>query len=135
MGEKPKIAVIGLKGLPAFGGAASVGENIINILKDEYDFTVYSTSSHTSLRTGKYNGYKQIVLSSIKEKKINTLYYYLKTTFIVFFKKYDLVHIHHSDSAFTIPFLKLRHRVLVTTHGAHNSGEISKWKRYKWFFS
>ena len=29
---KPRIAVIGLKGLPAFGGAAAVGENIINQL-------------------------------------------------------------------------------------------------------
>ena len=41
---KPKIAVIGLKGLPAFGGAATVGENIINQLKDNYQFFVYSTS-------------------------------------------------------------------------------------------
>ena len=30
MKAKPKIAVIGLKGLPAFGGAATVGENLIN---------------------------------------------------------------------------------------------------------
>ena len=27
---KKKIAVIGLKGLPAFGGAATIGENLIN---------------------------------------------------------------------------------------------------------
>ena len=46
--KKKKIAVIGLKGLPAFGGAATVGENIIEQLKDKYEFTVYSTSSHTS---------------------------------------------------------------------------------------
>ena len=30
--RKTKIAVIGLKGLPAFGGAATVGENIIREL-------------------------------------------------------------------------------------------------------
>ena len=33
MNKKLKIAVIGLKGLPAFGGAATVGENIIEQLK------------------------------------------------------------------------------------------------------
>ena len=43
-----KIAVIGLKGLPAFGGAAAVGESLINKLKNEYNFTVLSTASHTS---------------------------------------------------------------------------------------
>ena len=44
---KIKIAVIGLKGLPAFGGAAAVGENLIEQLKDKYEFFVYATSSHT----------------------------------------------------------------------------------------
>jgi len=29
---KKKIAIIGIKGLPAFGGVASVGENIIHQL-------------------------------------------------------------------------------------------------------
>ncbi len=46
--KKKKIAVIGLKGLPAFGGTANGGENIIEQLSDKYDFTVYSILSHTS---------------------------------------------------------------------------------------
>lgn len=131
---KPSIAVIGLKGLPAFGGAAAVGENVINLLKEDFKFTVYSTSSHTNLESGTYNGFKQVVLSSVKMKKINTLFYYIKTAIIVFFKNYDLVHIHHSDSAFIIPLLRLRHKVIVTTHGSHNSGKVTKWKKYRWFF-
>jgi len=60
-----KIAVIGLKGLPAYGGAAAVGENLINNLRGKYDFTVYSISSHTNLKTGKYNGYNQIVFKKL----------------------------------------------------------------------
>ena len=47
---KPKIGIIGLKGLPAFGGAATVGENLISILHNEYDFKVYSVASHTNNR-------------------------------------------------------------------------------------
>jgi len=45
--DKKSIGVIGLKGLPAFGSAATVGENIIAHKIDEYDFTVYSSFSHT----------------------------------------------------------------------------------------
>jgi hypothetical protein len=46
---KKKVAVIGLKGLPPFGGAANVGDNIIEQLAGEYDFTIYATETHTSI--------------------------------------------------------------------------------------
>jgi len=132
---KKKIAVIGLKGLPAYGGAATVGENIIEQLKERYDFTVYSISSHTKLKTGDYNGYKQIVFSQISNNKINTLLYYLKAVFhVVFLSSYDLIHIHHSDSAFLLPIIRLRYKTIVTTHGAHNSGMVDKWEKFRWFF-
>ena len=57
--KKKRIGVIGLKGLPAFGGAAAVGENLIAHLKEDYDFTVYSVSSHTYLKTGACDGFYQ----------------------------------------------------------------------------
>jgi glycosyltransferase involved in cell wall biosynthesis len=133
--RKTRIAVLGLKGLPAFGGAAAVGENIIEQLKDIYDFTVYSTSSHTNLKTASNNGYKQIVFRKIPFKKLNTLFYYILSGYhAVIFGKYDLIHLHHNDGAFLLPLLKLRYRIIVTTHGVHNSGLISKWIKYKWFF-
>jgi hypothetical protein len=84
--KNPRIAVIGLKGLPAFGGAAAVGENIIEQLKDKYDFTVYSVSSHTDLKTGEYNGYKQIVFKKIPFKRFNTLLLYFISSTCVFLK-------------------------------------------------
>ena len=131
---KPKIAVIGLKGLPAYGGAATVGENIIDQLQNEFDFTVYSISSHTDLKSGKYKGYFQLVFRKLPFKKINTLYYYLISAFhVLFFGKYKLVHLHHRDAAFIIPLLKLRCKVVVTTHGSFVIRE--KWKSFEWFFS
>lgn len=131
---KPKIAVIGLKGLPAFGGAATVGENIIDQLQTTYDFTVYSISSHTHLRSGPYKGYFQLVFRKLPFKKINTLYYYLLSAFhALFFGKYKLIHLHHRDAAFIIPLLKLRYKVIVTTHGSFVIRE--KWKKFEWFFS
>lgn len=134
MDNKPKIGVIGLKGLPAYGGAATVGENIIDQLQDKYDFTVYSISSHTDLQTGNYKGYYQLVFSKLPFKKINTLYYYIVSAFhALFFGKYKLVHLHHRDAAFLIPLLKIRYKVVVTTHGSFVIRE--KWRSFEWFFS
>ncbi len=127
-----RIAVIGLKGLPAFGGAAAVGENIIEQLMDQYDFTVYSISSHTDLKTGEYNGFKQIVFNKIKNRKLNTLLYYIKAMFGVLFGSYDLVHLHHRDAAFIIPLLRLRTKVILTTHGMVLT---KKWVKFKWLFN
>jgi len=129
---KKKIAVIGLKGLPAFGGAAAVGENIIEQLKDEFDFTIYSVSSHTDLKTGNYkNICYQKVFRSISLKKLNSLLYYIRSAIHALFSSYDIVHIHHRDAAFIMLFLKFKYPVLLTTHGV--TGSAKKWKNYKWF--
>lgn len=132
MKSKPRIAVIGLKGLPAYGGAATVGENIIDQLKDEFDFTVYSISSHTDLKSGNYKGIcHQKVFKAIPFKKLNSLLYYIRAAIHAFFGSYDLVHLHHRDAAFIVPFLKLRFPIIVTTHGI--TGKARKWRRFKWF--
>ena len=131
--KKPKVAMIGLKGLPAFGGAATVGENIIDQLKDEYEFTVYSVSSHTERDTGEYIGTKQIVFNSLPVVGLNTFWYYVKSTIhALLFGDYDLVHLHHRDAAFIVPFLKLRYKVLITTHQFHDV--VDKWKKIRFYF-
>ena len=133
MTNKPKIAVIGLKGLPAFGGAAAVGENILEQLKDKYDFTVYSISSHTHLRSGTYNNIcYQKVLKSLPFKKLNSIFYYIRAALSVFFGNYDLVHLHHRDASFIIPLLRLKYPVILTTHGMVLT---DKWKRFKKLFN
>jgi glycosyltransferase involved in cell wall biosynthesis len=131
---KKKIAVIGLKGLPAFGGAAAVGENIIEQLKDKYEFTVYSVNSHTELKTGEYNGYKQIVQNRFLSGNKNTFLYYIKSAIRVLFSNFDIVHIHHASATFIIPVLRLRNKVIVTTHGVHIVTSDPKWEKSKWYF-
>ncbi|MBE0664170.1 MAG: glycosyltransferase family 4 protein [Bacteroidales bacterium] len=133
MKSKPAIAVIGLKGLPAFGGAAAVGENIIRQLHYDYDFTVYSASSHTNLQTGNYEGIcTQVVFRSMGYKKLNTLMYYLKSLFHALLSgNYDLVHLHHRDAAFIVPLLRLRYKVVLTTHGMILT---EKWEKYTSLF-
>lgn len=133
--KNKSIAVIGLKGLPAFGGAATVGENLISHLKNDYNFTIYSVSSHTHLKTGNYKGSHQIVFSSIKYKKLNVLLYYVKSAIhAFFFRNYDLIHLHHSDATFILLLLRIRYKVVVTTHGVHNLGLLPKWEKYKQLF-
>lgn len=129
---KPKIGVIGLKGLPAYGGAAAVGENIINHLSDDFDFTIYSVSSHTSLKSGHLKNCFQIVFRKLPFKKINAIIYYLRSALnALLFKKFDLIHLHHRDATFVIPILRLRYPIVVTTHGMVLT---SKWMRYKFLF-
>jgi glycosyltransferase involved in cell wall biosynthesis len=135
MRKKNKIAVIGLKGLPAFGGAATVGENIIEQLKDKYDFTVYATSSHTNLTTGNYNGYKQIVFKKFFLPQLNPLYYYVVSALhSIIFGKFDLVHVHHRDAAFIIPILKIKYKTILTIHGFGTADLSDKWNRFKMYY-
>lgn len=113
------IAVIGLKGLPGIGGAATVGENIISLLKHDYDFTVYSISSHTDLRTGVYNGYNQIVFKKFPIKWINIYYYYFRSTLhCLLFRKYDAIHVHHASNSIIVPFLNLKYKTILTCHSS-----------------
>jgi glycosyltransferase involved in cell wall biosynthesis len=131
--SKPKIGVIGLKGLPAFGGAATVGENIIQQLKGEYSFYVYSISSHTNNK-GEFEGYYQIVFNKFFIKKLNVFLYYVKSLFhCLFAGNYNLIHLHHIDGAFILPFLRLKYKVIVTSHAQPQVNE--KWPGYvKLFF-
>ena len=114
---KKKVAVIGLKGLPAFGGAARAGESLIDILKEKYDFTVYAVSSHTN-RKGFYNGYTQIVFNRFVSKELNTFIYYIKSALYCLFKgDFDIIHIQHIAGAFIIPLLRLKYAVISTARG------------------
>ena len=137
--DKKRIAVIGLKGLPPFGGAANVGDTIIERLSGKYDFTIYATASHTTHK-GDYKGARQIVFARFPIKKLNVFYYYIASAFhAVFTRKYDLVHLHHMDGAFTMLLLRLRYKVVATSHGLpYQHSKWSKWlypyfKLNEWF--
>jgi glycosyltransferase involved in cell wall biosynthesis len=139
MDRKRKIAVIGLKGLPPFGGAANVGDNLIEQLSGKYDFTVYATASHTAHK-GDYKGAHQIVFARFPIKRLNIFYYYLASAIhAVFAGRYDGVHLHQMDGAFTLLLLRLRYKVVATSHGiTYTNSKWSKWttpyfKANEWF--
>lgn len=133
MHRKPKIAVIGLKGLPAFGGTAAVGEQLIEQLKLEFDFTVLSTGSHASSEY-QPEGYKQLVFSNRGKGGLNTFLYYWKCLFHCWFHRYDLIHIHHAASGYITPLLRLKYKVVTTFHGIHIHDDPKFSRRQNRFF-
>jgi len=135
---KPKIAVIGLKGLPASGGAAAASENVVHLLKHKYDYTIYSISTHTDNR-GMHDGYFQIVFKGCRGKRLNTFLYYFKSLIhVLFMKKYDLIQVNHTSCGFIVPFLRLKYKVVATAHGIVPKDD-NKWnlvdKNFFNFFS
>lgn len=130
--EKKKIGVIGLKGLPAQGGAATVGENIIKNLTDEFIFVVYATSSYTS-NNSKINSVEQVIIGELFIKKLNSLYYnFISVLHALIFGKYDLIHVHHTENGIFVPLLKLRYKVICTAHGRGQFND--KWGKWAKIF-
>ncbi|WP_430936038.1 glycosyltransferase family 4 protein [Saccharicrinis sp. 156] len=126
--KKPTIVVIGLKGLPGFGGAATVGENIINRLKGEFRFTVLSVETHAD-KGFELGDVRQIIFKKFPISKLNIFVYYIRCAlYVLFCKKHDLVHLHHTDGAFILPLLKLRNRVVLTSHARPQ--EHVKWSNW-----
>lgn len=112
-----KIAVIGVKGLPGFGGGARSTESLLNEIKHEYAITVYSIDSHTAL-SGDYNGIQQITFKSLPFKRLNTFVYYFKSLLhCLFVARYDIVHVQHIYAGFIVPLLRLRYPVINTVRG------------------
>lgn len=129
-----KVLIIGLKGIPAFGGAAAVGENLIKALKKNYSFTVLSVSSHTRKKNVVVNGITQVVFNKFYSNSINTLVYYLKSLWFSFFNSFDFVHLHHAESGFITPLLRIKYKVIVTFHGIYNYNDPKFSKIHNLFF-
>ncbi len=126
MKRKPKIAVIGAKGFPAWGGAARANEAIFTRLKDRYDVTVYAISSHASETN--YNEIKQIIFKAYRNKKVSVFLYYIKSLLHAIFRgRYDLVHVNHRAAGFIIPFLRIKYPVILNVRGMPTQGLDNKW--------
>jgi len=132
--NKKKCLVIGLKGLPAFGGAATVGESLIQALTNTYKFTVLSVSSHTETKNKVINGIPQVIFKNHGTGALNTLIYYYKSLWYALTHRFDIIHLHHAESGFITPFLRLKYKVIVTFHGIYNYNDPKFSSIHNWFF-
>jgi glycosyltransferase involved in cell wall biosynthesis len=114
-----KIAFVGIKGLPARGGAERVVEGIITrLIPLGVEPTVYCDRSYTPAGT-LIPGVKLIRLPVLPGKYLrSTSLNILAALHAVFRGCYDLIHLHNIEASFVLPLLRLRYKVISTSHGA-----------------
>ena len=119
-----KVVVFGVKSFPSRGGTDRVAENLIIQLKDKFDITLYcfkDPQAQTHMP-----GIKVVEFTQwLKGAPGSFLYFFLSAVYMLFEKDVKLVHAHKTDCAFFIPLLRLRYKVIATSHEA-------PYKRDKW---
>lgn len=122
------IGYFGVKGIPAQGGAERVVESLIYYaVKNNYTVTIYCRSNYTP--PGFSNDRVKIVrIPTFGNGAIGFFIYQLLSLFhALLFGKYDIVHLHNVENAFSIPFLKLKYPVISTSHG--KVYDTDKWSK------
>ena len=122
-----KIAMLGLKGIPAtFGGVERHVEELSSALAAMgHEITVFVRPSYTSAR-GRHRGVRLFRLPSIPTKHLDAITHTTLCTMAGLFGSFDIIHYHSVGPALLsfVPRL-LGRRVVATVHGMD-------WKRAKW---
>lgn len=124
--HKKKIAFFGIKYFPSKGGSSRIAEHIAKELQDTYEITVYCYRNKQA--RNHLSSVKVVQMPEIPLKELGVFtYYFLCCLHILFSKKYDLIHVHKTDSAIFIPLLRLKAKVIATSQEA-------PYLRDKWNF-
>ena len=120
------IAMLGCRGIPSkYGGVEKVVEEISSrLVKKGHQVSVICRSHYTP-KMRKYNGVDIIRLPTINQKHLEMIIHTFFSTLYLFFKKYDIIHVHSVDPALLTPILRLKHKVVATSHG-------QAYRREKW---
>lgn len=122
-----KIAYLGIKGLPSKGGAERVVEGIIQRLIGRYEITVYCNKRYTP-KDAQLPGVKLIRIPTLPGKYFQAVSLFAFSAIHALCKgNYDLVHVHNAEACFVVPLLRLRYRVIASSHGPAYVRE--KWGR------
>lgn len=129
---KKKVGVIGVKGLPGYGGSSRANDQILRRLSDKYEITVYAIDSHADKKN--YKGINQYIYKSFKNKKINSIIYFIRSSIhALLFRNYELIHINHGVSGFILPLLSIKYKIVLTIRGLNYSGD-DKWNFLEFYF-
>ena len=118
-----KVILFGVKYWPSRGGTSRVAESIVNHLHDRYSMIIYcyDTVMRRSLPGIEVHWLKPLLPGSFGA----FLFYLVSTMKILFGPKVDLIHAHKTDCAVFIPILRLRFKVIATSHEAPYTS--AKW--------
>jgi glycosyltransferase involved in cell wall biosynthesis len=131
-----RIAYMGIKGLPSKSGTERVIEAIITRMIGKLDITVYCDADYTPSGTI-YKGVRLIQIPTVKGKHLKPVSLGIFSAFhALLFGRYDIVHMNGVENCFTLPLLKLKYRVVSTSHGIPGQQPIGigKWSKTERFF-
>ena len=121
---KKRLIIYGVNHYPPKGGTSRVVENLILQLKDKYDILIYCYRN--PLAEDHIPGVKVEEFREWAQGSIGSLiYFFLSAVHILLFAKADLISAHKTDCALFFPLLRLRFKVVATSHEA-------PYKRDKW---
>lgn len=132
--SKKHVAVMGIKGLPAKGGAERVAEAIIGAaLAQDYQITVYGKKNY--LEENNFSRNLEIIpIQYLPGKHLGAFSFgLLSALHALLCRNFDFIHLHCADYGYLLPLLRLRYKVIGTSHGAEYNRD--KWGKFaKWFF-
>jgi len=133
-----KIAMLGVKAVPAIGGIARYVEELGSRLVERgHEVTVYCRPHYMDGQNGTYRGMRRIVTHGLRGKHLDALTHTFTAALHALREGYDILHIHGCGPAALSPLLKLRSRgqVVATIHGLDwqrsKWGKIASWMMYK----
>ena len=125
MRQPKRVLHFGIKYYPSQGGSSRVAELLVQQAKERAEVSIYCYRNNRFL-PHHLEGVRVIQMPDLGAGNIGVfLYYTLCCLHALFFGRYDLIHVHKTDSAFFIPLLRLKARVIATSQEA-------PYRRDKW---
>jgi len=124
-----RIAIFGIKSMPAFAGADRVAERLAEALP-EYEYVIYVLRD--ALVPASAPNRRYVRVPALPGKHLRAFSYFLLSSLHFALRgKADVAHVHNSDFGLFVPILKLRRvPVIGTFHGTHlGPAEREKWGR------
>ena len=133
MNRRKQVAYIGIKSLPSKAGVDRVVEAIVRgIDKTHYHPVVYCSRramAENQVAVDPALAAIQIIaVPTLPGKHLNALsLFFFSALHALCFGHYDLIHLHNVEAAFVLPLLRLRYKVISTSHGETQARD--KWSR------
>jgi len=120
------VIMMGCRGIPAtYGGVEKVVEQLsVRLARAGHKVTVLCRSHYTPKMTT-YEGVHIVRLPTIPQKHLEMIVHTILSALYVSVQSCDLVHVHSVDPCVVVPFVRLFHRVVATSHG-------QAYRRDKW---
>lgn len=123
---KKKIVVYGVKTFPSRGGTDRVAENLILQSKDQFDITLHCYKD--SQAQTHMSGIRVVEFTPwLKGAPGVFIYFFISALYLLFESNVHAIHAHKTDCAFFIPLLRLRFKVIATSHEAPYTRD--KWNK------